>query len=163
MLSIVVCRSIQMGTYSSPRWSTRGIGDVITMFLAFGHYSNKGPIKSGVSFARFFHDIRKSLIQPKTYKEIRAFTEEPYEVCLTDSWSCLCLIMLLQLLLHYVVEIVLNYVVVKLWCCWWGIIWFSGKFLSFLFVVKLWCCWWGIIWFSGKFLSFLCFEHFEII
>jgi len=59
--------------------------NVRTMFSIFGQHNNKRPIKLYASFVGFFDDMQKSLIQPKTYVETKACTEESdEEVSLID-------------------------------------------------------------------------------
>ena len=55
------------------------------MFSIFGQYSTKGSIVLDASLVRSFKNIRKSLIQPKTYEEIMTLMEEQDEkVSLTN-------------------------------------------------------------------------------
>jgi len=55
------------------------------MFLIFGQYSTKGPIKLDASLVRSVEEIQKSLIWHRNYKEIKALLEEPdKEISLTD-------------------------------------------------------------------------------
>ena len=59
--------------------------DMRTMFLIFGQYSTKGPIKLDASLVRSVEEIQKSLIWHRNYKEIKALLEEPdKEISLTD-------------------------------------------------------------------------------
>jgi len=46
------------------------------MFSIFGWCNTKGPTKLVASLVRSFEDIRKKIIQPKTYEEIRALMHE---------------------------------------------------------------------------------------
>jgi len=81
--------------------------EVIIVFSIFCKYSSKRLNELDATFVRFVHVIRKNLIRPMTHKEIRAYIYEPdEEISFTHLRSCLCLIMLLQLLLlfYYFVE-----------------------------------------------------------
>ena len=54
--------------------------DVRTMFSIFEQYSTKGPIELDALLIRSFEDIRKSLIRPRTYEEIRELMDGPEDV-----------------------------------------------------------------------------------
>jgi len=59
--------------------------DVRTMFSVFGQHSIRGPIELDASLVRSAKQIRKSLIWPRKYEEIRALLERPEEeVSLND-------------------------------------------------------------------------------
>ncbi|AET02776.1 hypothetical protein MTR_8g052040 [Medicago truncatula] len=46
-----------------------------TMFLIFGKYNTKGPIKLDASLVKSIEQILKSLIRPMNYEKIRALLE----------------------------------------------------------------------------------------
>lgn len=84
------------------------------MLSIFCKYSSKRLIELDATLLRYVHVIQKSLIRSMTRKEIRAYMYEfDEEISLTHPRSCLCLIMLLQLLLlfYYFVEFMLLKVV----------------------------------------------------
>ncbi|KEH22879.1 hypothetical protein MTR_7g461370 [Medicago truncatula] len=53
--------------------------DVRTMFSVFGQHNTRGPIKLDASLVRSAEQIKKSLIRPRNYEEIRALLEGPEE------------------------------------------------------------------------------------
>jgi len=60
--------------------------DVRTMFSIFCQYSTRGPIELDASLVKSVEEIRKSLIRPKNYEEIRALLEAPdEEISLDDA------------------------------------------------------------------------------
>ena len=79
------------------------------MFSIFGQYSTKGSIVLDASLVRSFKNIRKSLIQPKTYEEIMTLMEEQDEkVSLTNPWSIMsCFIKWFKLLNCFIYFIML--------------------------------------------------------
>jgi hypothetical protein len=58
--------------------------DVRNMFSVFGKCSLKGLVELDASLVRYFHDIQRSLIRPKTYEEIRACMDEPHEIFIAN-------------------------------------------------------------------------------
>ena len=61
--------------------------DVWTMFSIFGQYSTIGPKDLDALLVRSVEQIHKSLIQPKSYGEIRVLLDAPHEdISLADSW-----------------------------------------------------------------------------
>jgi len=50
-----------------------------TMFSIFGQHSTRGPIELDALLVRSTEQIVKFFIQPKTYEDIRALLEPPYE------------------------------------------------------------------------------------
>jgi hypothetical protein len=72
-------------TLTRPQLQPRPLFQSLTMFFIFDLYSLKGPIELDASFLRYFHDIRDSLIQSKTYEEIKAFRDRFDEVLSLDD------------------------------------------------------------------------------
>jgi len=69
------------------RMKLKNNDDVRTVFSIFCQYSTRGPIEFDASLVRFVEEIRKSLIRTRTYEEIRALLEAPYEeFSLDDLW-----------------------------------------------------------------------------
>jgi hypothetical protein len=59
--------------------------DVRTMFSVFGQHSIRGPIELDASLVRSAEQIKKRLIRPRNYEEIRALLEgSKEEVSLDD-------------------------------------------------------------------------------
>ena len=61
--------------------------DVRTMFSVYAQHSTRGPIELDALLVRSTEQIVKFFIQPKTYEDIRALLEPPYEeISLNDPW-----------------------------------------------------------------------------
>jgi len=53
--------------------------DVRTMFSIFGQYNTRRPIELDASLVKSVEQIKKSLIRPMNYEEIRALLDAPHE------------------------------------------------------------------------------------
>ena len=80
--------------------------DVRTMLSIFSQYSTRGPIELDGSSVRSVEEIRKGLIRPKNYEEIRAFLDAPYdEINLAGPWWC-CFYYVFYVVFYYVFYVV---------------------------------------------------------
>jgi len=73
------------GSLQFNRMKLKNDNDVRTMFSVFGQHSTRGPIELDASLVRSAKQIRKSLIWPRKYEEIRALLERPEEEVSLDD------------------------------------------------------------------------------